>query len=213
MLIEVCGADGSGKSTMIDGLRRALRSEGLTVYERVVRSESRNLLQALQEQDGAVRIAQREVQLVVLLDALRYAQADLSSYRGSERQHAFVTGHRVALTARLSRSGLKNDVALRAVLEAIPAPDYTIAILTPPATALQRLQDRAKGDSVLSEKNPLRSLAAADASLRCALGGTPHLSVPPELGPEVALREALPTIRNVLRPEGARDAARRGGGV
>ncbi|HCT78068.1 MAG TPA: hypothetical protein DGG94_20200 [Micromonosporaceae bacterium] len=71
MLVEVCGVDGSGKSTLIDTLRRTMNGTGARAYERVVRSESRNLLESVAMLQPEAGFGVRDHTLAVLLDTIR----------------------------------------------------------------------------------------------------------------------------------------------
>ncbi|MBB5774980.1 shikimate kinase [Nonomuraea jabiensis] len=158
MLIEVCGPDGAGKSTLVDGLRVRLRSS-VRAYERIVRSESRNLLERVMLELGRPdAFSSREHELVVILDAIRQSHADLHVYRGSPHSHAFVTFYHCALLARLHERGLAADEALRHLLRSLPPPDLSLRLTVEPETALDRIRNRVKGDDVLSAPEPLARL-------------------------------------------------------
>lgn len=154
MLIEICGVDGSGKSTLIDGARRRLRDSGFgAAYERVLRSESRNLLEAVCLEEGDQVFEARDYELAVLIDALAQAHA-LDHYRGSTVSHVFVTGYRCALGARLEERGFATSVGLNKLVARLPAPDLLVSLRVPEDVAVSRMLQRSKGDSVLEDADP-----------------------------------------------------------
>lgn len=149
MLIEVCGPDGVGKSTVIDALRGRIRKGGhSTAYERTLRSESRNLLEIARLSSPA-SFSVREIELVVVLDAVEQASGELGKYRGSPVMHVFVQNYRHALTARLQRKGMEQDQGLRWLVRSIPPPDLSVRLDADWHQCLDRIQRRAKGDELL----------------------------------------------------------------
>lgn len=165
MLIEVCGVDGSGKSTLVDGVRRRLRETGSAhAYERTLRSESRNLLEAVCAEEGAAVFGVRDHELAVLLDAIVQSGA-LGHYRGSSVSHAFVTGYRCALAARLDERGLSADRGLVNLVARVAPPDLLLLLAVPVEVALERMTSRRKGDGLLSASDPLREVEARQKAL------------------------------------------------
>jgi thymidylate kinase len=169
VLIEVCGPDGVGKSTVVDAARRVLReTTGVVAYERVLRSESRNLVEYLETAAGRSMFAPRDKELAVLFDIVRQAHADLRLYRTNPIAHAFVTFYRCALLARLHRKGLAEDAGLVALLGQLPAPDVSVRLVLPPEHALRRLADRPKGDQLLTHSDPRSELGRSVAAFAAA---------------------------------------------
>lgn len=165
MLIEICGVDGSGKSTLIDGTRRRLRESSFgPAYERVLRSESRNLLEAVCLEEGDQVFEARDYELAVLIDALAQAHA-LDHYRGSTVSHVFITGYRCALGARLEERGFTNSVGLNKLVDRLPAPDLLVFLRVPADIAVGRMRERSKGDSVLEEADPQALVVRRQRSL------------------------------------------------
>jgi thymidylate kinase len=169
VLIEVCGPDGVGKSTLVDASRRALReTTGVVAYERVLRSESRNLIEYLETAAGRSMFAPRDQELAVLFDIVRQAHADLRLYRTNPLVHAFVTFYRCALLARLHRKGLAEDDGLIALVGQLPAPDVSVRLVLPLEHALRRLADRPKGDQLLTHADPRSELGRSVAAFATA---------------------------------------------
>lgn len=165
MLIEVAGPDGAGKSTLIDSARRWLHENtGAKAYERVLRSESRNLLEMLSLDAAGPNFCTRDIELAVLLDAVRLSHADLHVYRRSRRSHAFVSNYRFSLLARLHARGLADDNGLAALVTRIPAPDLSVRLVVPAVVALARLRARHKGDQMLTKLDPAFE---AERATRC----------------------------------------------
>lgn len=170
MLIEITGPDGSGKSTLIDRVRRHIHeTTPAKAYERVLRSESRNLLESV-SLAGEAEFEQRDVELARLLDLVRSAHADLHVYRGDPSSHAFVSFYRCAALAGLHRRGLGFDAGLRALLRRVPPPDLSFRLRIEPELALQRITGRAKGDQVLLVADVPAELARLVASFETAGG-------------------------------------------
>lgn len=170
MLIELAGIDGSGKSSVTDGLRTLLRRAGhQAVYERAVRSDARNLMAAVAVSRPDSFTA-REREIVVLLDAARQARAELSLYLKQADCHALVTGFRCTLAARLAVAGLAEDEGLLALHDLIPQPDLSLLLTLPVSHALQRIRARAKQDGVLVEPHPEETLASRQNALEYAAG-------------------------------------------
>ena len=153
MLIEVCGPDGSGKSTLVDSLRGRIRDGGCgQAYERTLRSESRNLLEIARLSSSAV-FSPREIELVVLLDAVEAGAGELAKYRGSPVMHVFVQNYVHALTARVHARGLIQDPGFQWLLKLLPAPDLSIRLKLEWRTSLARISSRSKGDGILDAED------------------------------------------------------------
>lgn len=148
MLIELCGPDGSGKSTLIDILRGRMRQEGAVVYERTLRSESRNLLELARLSSG-ITFPARDIELVVVLDAVQQGAGELKKYQGAAHMHVFVQQWTHALAARLQAHGFGDDEGLQWLLALMPAPDLSLRLQLDPERCLARAKQRPKGDDLL----------------------------------------------------------------
>ncbi|WP_250405138.1 AAA family ATPase [Streptomyces cellostaticus] len=154
MLIEICGPDGAGKTTLVDALRARLRAAtGVAVYERVLRSESRNLLEVARLSASA-SFTQREMTLAVLLDAVRQSTGEFSTYVGSPVMHIVVQHYAHTLAARLRDEGLHLDPGLRWLLSRLPPPDVSVRLAITPTRCMERIRARAKGDDILTAAEP-----------------------------------------------------------
>lgn len=177
MLIEVCGADGAGKSSLIDRLRRRLAdTRQARAYERVLRSDGRNMLEWAADSTGEPFDA-GQLDVVVILDVLRQAHGDLHLYQRNPTSHAFVSFYHAALLARLHRSGQQGTANLRQLLTLLPHPDLSFRIMVPADVALARLRERAKGDTLLAAPDPARAAAAAATSWAAAAWALPYQQV------------------------------------
>lgn len=154
MLIEICGPDGAGKTTLVDALRARLRAAtGVAVYERVLRSESRNLLEVARLSASA-SFTRREMTLAVLLDAVRQSTGEFGTYQGSPVMHIVVQHYAHALAARLRDEGMHHEPGLRWLLGRLPAPDVSVRLATTPERCLERIRTRVKGDEILTAEEP-----------------------------------------------------------
>jgi thymidylate kinase len=172
VLIEICGVDGAGKSSLIDRLRRHLAGTS-RVYERVIRSDGRNALEWAADTTGEP-FAAGQVEAVVILDVLRQAHGDLHLYRQNPTSHVFVSFYHAALLARLHRGGLHAASNLHRLLDLLPRPDHSFRITVPADVALARLRSRVRGDTLLTAQNPAAAVAASVAGWAAAARRLPY---------------------------------------
>ena len=158
VLIEICGPDGAGKSTLVDGLRARIRGHGGVAYSRTLRSESRNLLDIVRREMPGAQFAAREFEIAVLLDAVAQGGGELAKYRGNKLTHVFAEQYRGSLLARLFRAGLADRPELRALLGHVPPPDLSLRLAASPETCLGRIRERPKGDGMLAEVAPAEAM-------------------------------------------------------
>jgi thymidylate kinase len=174
LLIEICGPDGSGKSTLVDGLRARVRLAGGTAYERTLRSESRNLMELVQHGLGPDAFASADYELAVLLDAVAQSTGELSKYRGAPATHVFVQHYHCALLARMYRRGLDDRRGLRGLLSQVPAPDLSLRLVVSGDTCLDRIQRRTTGDGLLARSSPRAELHHLVDAYDAAAGALPY---------------------------------------
>ena len=169
-MIEVCGVDGAGKTTLISLTRGILRSDsGTRAYERAVRSESRNFMDMLGMHLG-IDVPQRDFDLALTLDTARAAVADFVAYRARPHYHALVTHYRCDLVARLQVHGVADDDIVTAIAASIAEPDLAVLLEVPEDVALARITSRPQQDDVIRLANPREAIAAQAYELRRAFG-------------------------------------------
>ncbi|MFG1838759.1 hypothetical protein ACGFH8_10040 [Micromonospora sp. NPDC049175] len=196
MLIEVCGPDGSGKSTLVDGLRARVREAGHVAYERTLRSESRNLLEIVQQQSHG--FSPREFELAVLLDAVSQSTGELTKYVRNPTTHVFVQQYRCALLARLLRRGLAGHGELLALLDHVTVPDLSVRLLVSDFTCMARIRGRRKGDGLLARPSPATEMRALVQAFDDAAERLPYPQV--DLDAELPADELLDLAWKHLAP-------------
>ncbi|MFI1996443.1 hypothetical protein [Actinoplanes sp. NPDC020271] len=202
MLIEVSGPDGSGKSTLVDGIRARIRESGGISYERTLRSEGRVVLEMVENStaDAASRFSPREVEIAVLLDAVSQSAAELTKYQGASTTHVLVQQHRCALLARLHRRGLAGHPELLALLDHLTVPDLSLRLQVSGSTCMARIRNRRKGDGLLARASPeaemsslVRSFDAAALTL-----GYPQVPIDGERAADETLETAWRHVAELL---------------
>lgn len=172
MLIEIAGADGSGKTTLIQAARKRINESGLAfAYERPFQSEGVRLLEAASS--GKERCRPYKVFGHYTLEVVRVVDlvgksALLNIYKGSKFQHVFCDGYIVEQYGRLHQFGVaeKENIEL---LKFATQPDMLVYLRLPAERAVERMRSRLKGDALLLESDPVAATQKVIASLEEAI--------------------------------------------
>jgi len=190
MIIEVVGVDGSGKTTLIHGLRKAINEGGKAwAYERSYQSENVRMLEAAASVKG-VRARPRAAFSGDVIETARTLELvsksfQLALYKRSMTQHVLCDSYLVEQGARLCDCGL-TESATWTLLDMATAPDLCVYLKVDAGEALQRMRSRLKGDSLLLDADPLGATAAIVEGLERALSRMPYPHIVVDAGQQPA---------------------------
>ncbi len=204
MIVEICGIDGSGKSTLIDNLRGRIHTESpCWAYERVFRFRTKRFMDWIAQSEGEATarslFPNDTVQLAQAFDLVEEAVREFHYDTMDSRQVYFVTNYRA--------SGLAEAyVAASALLEPMtkvyalaPVPALLLYLKLPPEDALARIQARPQGDQLLRAASPLDALTSLSGAFEYVIESTtyPHVTLDATM-PAADLAEcAFDTIQQV----------------
>ncbi|GAB3086032.1 hypothetical protein [Nocardioides zeae] len=166
MLIEVCGIDGAGKSTLIGRVMRLAHEAGVPCYERQLRGVGKRLLTALAvEQGHGAWWAVFERGPVEFATALEMYQLYYSSIAPIlfPGQIVFTDTFVRSWVATAIANGSVDPDQLMQVYGCLPAPDMSVELVCPAQIAYERILARPKGDHILRSGGMARLQALADA--------------------------------------------------
>jgi thymidylate kinase len=176
MLFEIAGIDGSGKSTLIDGVRRSINEQGQAfAYERSFQSEGVRLLESAASEEGRRRpvamFGRPVVEHVRTVDLVRRS-FELLPYAGSQVQHVLTDSYIVEQWGRLHQYGCVTPGLERLLSHAVH-PAVVFYLQLDADTALVRMRSRPKGDAILLSESPLEETRAAIEGIEAALKSVP----------------------------------------
>ena len=210
MIVEICGIDGSGKSTLVDALRRSINNAGTHwAYERVFRFRSKRFLEHIASKDKRRRAEDifdpTCVELVQAIDLVDEASRHFFFDVATSSLVFFVTEYGTSgIASVLARARSALD-PISQVYAQLPSPDVSIFLRIAPSEALRRIEARTKGDQMLQALEPLSTLTASAAYFDEARSILPYRQVVLDATQpaEVLTRRALELIWPALtdRPE------------
>ena len=166
MFIEVAGVDGSGKTTVLQLIRRHLLDRGIQTWERSLRSVAKLLFNDLAAEAGHPHwsglFTADEVEIAHAVEMVAQVRSQILSLN-LDRQ-SFVSDTYVCrwlATAQMWEA--TNLHHLVTVFGILPPPDVSIRLVLDPATAYRRIQERPQGDSLLKMSDASRIKRYADA--------------------------------------------------
>lgn len=168
MLIEVVGVDGSGKTTLIQGLRRQINESGVAfAYERSFQSRGLRLLEAAASTQARKRPGalydKAAVELVRTVELVEWS-LQLRPFVSTGFQIVFCDSYITEQTARLIAQNALNP-AMQQLLRIATKPDLVFQLEIPPELAVARMRERAKGDAILLFEDPLKEVSALARNL------------------------------------------------
>lgn len=198
MLIEITGIDGSGKTTLMNRLRRSLNEEaGIWAYERNFKNRGKRFLESIALNNGVDRCEKFfKPELIEFSNALELVdEVNRHFYYLSEnsRQVYFVDQYYSSWMANAIFQNLEIINELRMIYFYLPKPDMSIFLDVPPEVALSRLQVREKGDQILQLDFPLNRLSKMAAALDEVHSDIPYpqVKIDGTNATEVVYKEAL----------------------
>ncbi|MEX2104279.1 MAG: hypothetical protein WD907_02975 [Bacilli bacterium] len=201
MLVEITGIDGSGKSTLIAKLRKHFNSIPLTwAYERSFKNRGKRFLEHIALQQGKSRPEEIfDPALIEFHNALEMVEEINKHFYYLSKDSGllfFVDQYYTAWLAHAVRRKITIVKELEAIYAYLPAPDLSIYLEVTTATALTRLQCRVKGDQILNEQNPLRTLTNMKDSFDLVHRSVPYrqVRVDAEKEPEEVYTQVLEMI-------------------
>ncbi|MDR6175548.1 thymidylate kinase [Nocardioides zeae] len=166
MLIEVCGIDGAGTSTLIARIMRMAHEAAVPCYERQLRGVGKRLLTALAvEQGHSAWWAVFERGPVEFATALEMYQLYYSSIAPIlfPGQIVFTDTFVRSWVATAIANGAVDPAPLMQIYGRLPAPDMSVELVCPAEVAYERILARPKGDHILRSGGKARLHALADA--------------------------------------------------
>lgn len=207
MIYEIVGVDGSGKTTLIHGLRRVINEEGIAfAYERAFQSEGVRLLEAAASTVSDKRsrpfgaFGRPVVEHVRTVELVRRS-FELQPYHGSRHQHVFTDSHVIEQLGRLVQYGLRTP-ELDAVLQLALQSDLTLYLQLPALEAVERMKRRRKGDALLLATDPEQATSDAIIAIEAALESIPQrpiVRLDATLSIDTLLDQALASIRQSIK--------------
>lgn len=160
MIFEIAGIDGSGKSSLIRGLKEELdRRRGIWAYERSFRLRSRRLFEAVLMAEGHSRaesaIPKEVLAFTDAVDLLDEAQRTFFGGDGRQFQAYFLDHYYLEALAKVRIDSPHYLDVLSRIYNLMPRPALAIVLDVDPEVALKRVMDRPGGDQILQLDFPL----------------------------------------------------------
>lgn len=169
MLIEIAGIDGSGKTTLINRLRRQINGESLQwAYERNFKNRGKRLLEQIALSKGFDRCEEvfdpNHVEFANALEMVEEVHRHFYYLREDSRLAYFVDQYQTSWLATAKLSQLTVYDHLKDIYTYLPRPDLSVLLVLPPQAALERLNSREKGDQILQMKSPIEYLTRLEGA-------------------------------------------------
>ena len=179
MIIEICGIDGSGKSTLIDNLRNRIHSESpCWAYERVFRFRTKRFMDWIAQSEGEATakslFSVDTVQLAQVFDLVEDAVREFHYDTIDSRQVYFVTNYRASGLAEAWVTDSALLEPMTKVYALAPVPALSLYLRLPPEDALARIQARPQGDQLLRAASPLDALSSLSDAFDRVIERTPY---------------------------------------
>ena len=179
VIVEICGIDGSGKSTLIGNLRGRIHAESpCWAYERVFRFRTKRLMDWIAQSEGEDTARSLfpvdTVQLAQAFDLVEEAVREFHYDTTDSRQVYFVTNYRAS---GLAEAYVADSVLLEPMTKVYalaPAPALLLYLKLPPEEALARIQARPQGDQLLRAASPLGALLGLDDAFDRVIEQVPY---------------------------------------
>lgn len=166
MFIEVAGVDGSGKTTVMQLVRRHLLDQGIQTWERSLRSVAKLLFNDLAAEAGHSHwggvFTANEVEVAHAVEMVAQFRSQILSLN-LDRQSFVSDTYVCRWLATAQMWGATNLHHLVTIFGILPPPDVSVRLVVDPATAYRRVQQRPQGDSLLKMSDMSRIKVYADA--------------------------------------------------
>jgi thymidylate kinase len=204
VIVEICGIDGSGKSTLIDNLRSRIHAKSSCwAYERVFRFRTKRLMDAIAQSEGGAiaksMFPSDTIQLAQAFDLVEEAVREFHYDTVDSQQVYFVTNYRVSGLAEAIVADSTLLEAMTKVYALTPTPALTLFLRLPPEVALERIQARPHGDQLLRAESPLGALTSLSSAFERVIENTPnsHVVLDAAMPPEDLATQAYTSIQNI----------------
>ena len=179
MIVEICGIDGSGKSTLIDSLRSRIHNESQCwAYERVFRFRTKRFMDWIAQSEGGATakslFPSETIQLAQAFDLVEDAVREFHYDTIDSRQVYFVTNYRASGLAEALVAERALQESMTKVYALAPVPALSLYMKLAPEEALARIQTRPQGDQLLRAASPLDALTRLSDAFDRVLEGTPN---------------------------------------
>ncbi|MDA1763990.1 hypothetical protein PDK32_27540 [Bacillus cereus] len=162
-IIEICGIDGSGKTTLIHKLRRKINdATQFVAYERNFKNKGKRLLEHIAQSNGHKRAEEYfNVENIEFSNAVDMVQEVNSSFyflNDNSTQIYFVDKYYTSWLAEVIVKKVDGVDKISQILNYLPKPKLSIYLDVTTSDAITRLESRTKGDQILSTKCPTNQL-------------------------------------------------------
>lgn len=162
MLIEICGIDGSGKSTVINHLKKYFDSQtDYWAYERSFKNNGKRILENIAMKHGHKRAEDYylhdSIEISNALELVQNINASLSYLDSESNQIFFVDKYYTKWLSDIL--GIKSYDKVKEIYGYLPKPTLSFYLHVSVPTAFSRLTNRDKGDQILTLEKPQQKLA------------------------------------------------------
>jgi dTMP kinase len=176
MIIEFCGIDGSGKSTLMDLVFRWLNERGIPTYQRTLRSTYKRILASVAARQGHSHwkavFTPEEVEVAHALEMFTLVQSTITPIN-DETMVLLTDTYTARWLATAKLWDCSNLDRIREIYARLPSPNVSIFLDASIEIAFERMMSREKGDHALSLGNT-EKLAKYRTSFEAILPQVPY---------------------------------------
>lgn len=198
MIVEIVGIDGSGKSTIIDKMRKIINKswKNKIAYERNFKSTDRIVLERIELNFNKSIFSEYEYELIKSLERVKQSQYEVLDIKESTHQIFFTDKYLHFWLAEFFVKGI-NHIGIEEIYKQVKVADLIIFLKIPPERALERLKNRDKGDRILNFRNPKRFLSSLQEGIERNLEYSNDLFViDASQEPDIIVNKILKEVRN-----------------